>query len=64
MARACSNPSNDGFTARGIKEDLTKIKFLLEDFLDTTPTFPGEEEWYHTRMLKKLGKQDEDSSSK
>ena len=60
MAFACSSPFNDGFVQSSIKHELIEIRFMLEDLLEACPKFVGEEEWYHERMLTKLGKQNED----
>lgn len=54
MAHECSSPYNDGFIAFDIKKDLLKIKFLVDDLLEKTPTFAGEEEIHHQRLLDKL----------
>lgn len=56
MAFECRHPRNDGFYQFGIKKDLMEIKFLLEDLLETCPTFVGEEEWLHERLINKLSK--------
>jgi hypothetical protein len=56
MTYECRHMRNDGFTQFGIKKDLMEIKFLLEDLLETCPTFVGEEEWLHERLVNKLSK--------
>lgn len=56
MASECRSSYNDGFTAFEVKKDLLKIKFCLEDLLEICPTFVGEEEVLHERLLKKLEK--------
>ena len=56
MTYECRHPRNDGFYQFGIKKDLMEIKFLLEDLLETCPTFVGEEEWLHERLVNKLSK--------
>ncbi len=59
MTYECRHHRNDGFYQFEIKKDLIEIKFLLEDLLETCPTFYGEEEWLqeclNQRLLKKLG---------
>ena len=60
MAWSCSSPFNDGFITSDIKRDMVEIKFLLDDLLATCPKYAGEEEWYHERLLNKLGKKNED----
>lgn len=54
MARECSAPRNDGFTAMYIKQDLIQIKFLLDDLIESCPKFVGEEEIYYARLVDKL----------
>lgn len=56
MARQASNPANDGFTARGCKQDLFTVKCLIEDLYDSCPTFSGEEEWAEQRTIDLLRK--------
>lgn len=56
MSHECKYHGNDGYTQFAIKKDLMEIKFLLEDLLETCPTFVGEEEWLHERLVNKLSK--------
>jgi len=56
MSHECNYPGNDGFMQFEIKKDLMEIKFLLEDLLEKCPTFSGEEEWMHERLINKLSK--------
>ena len=56
IAFECRHPRHDGFTQFELKKDLMEIKFLLEDLLETCPTFVGEEEWLHERLVNKLSK--------
>jgi hypothetical protein len=56
MSHECRYHGNDGFTQFAIKKDLMEIKFLLEDLLENCPTFVGEEEWLHERLVNKLSK--------
>lgn len=51
---ACTNPYNDGYTGFLAKKDLLELKFLIEDLLENTPIFVGENEIYEHRLLKKL----------
>lgn len=54
---AC-NPSNDGFTAWGAKQDLYRIKWIVETALKKCPTFSIEDDWLKeqekVQMLKIL----------
>jgi len=38
-------PKNDGFTQWMIKQDLYKLKWLLDEIMADAPTFAGEEEF-------------------
>ena len=40
----CS-PLNDGYTGFYLKQDLYKIKWLIDDILNKSPKFSGEEEF-------------------
>lgn len=37
----------DGFNQWALKQDLYRLKWLLDDILQETPTFEGEEEFLH-----------------
>lgn len=54
MASECRSSYNDGFTAFEVKKELLKIKFCLDDLLEICPTFSGEEEVLHERLVTKL----------
>lgn len=54
MASECRSSYNDGFTAFEVKKELLKIKFCLDDLLEICPTFVGEEELLHERLVTKL----------
>jgi hypothetical protein len=56
MSHECRYHGNDGYTQFAIKKDLMEIKFLLEDLIENCPTFVGEEEWLHERLINKLSK--------
>jgi hypothetical protein len=56
MASECRSHYNDGFTAFEVKKDLLKVKHCLEDLLEICPTFSGEDELLHERLLTKLKK--------
>jgi hypothetical protein len=49
-----SNPRNDGFTAWGAKQDLYRLKWILEDALRRCPIFSPEEEWLREQDKKKV----------
>jgi hypothetical protein len=56
IAYECSWPGNDGYTAFELKKKLMEVKFLVEDLIEKCPTFVGEEEWLHERLMEKLKK--------
>ena len=39
------HPGNDGFVQWGIKQDLYKLKWMLDDIMKEAPTFADEEEF-------------------
>lgn len=54
MSHECSSPYNDGFVAFEVKKELLEIKFLLDDLIADCPTFVGEDEIHHQRLINKL----------
>ena len=58
QVRRCSaeatSPYNDGWTSMMAKEDLVRLKWLLEDILELCPTFVGEEKWEQERLVELL----------
>lgn len=54
MARECSSPYNDGFTAFEIKKDLHEIKSIIDQAIKNTPTFSGEQEWLTEQEKKRI----------
>ena len=51
-----TTPMNDGFIAWGAKQDLYRLKWILEDALRRCPTFSLEEEWLREEEKKKSHK--------
>jgi hypothetical protein len=49
-----SSVMNDGFIAWGAKQDLYRLKWILEDALRRCPTFSLEEEWLREEEKKKV----------
>jgi hypothetical protein len=45
MSYECSSSYNDGFMAFGIKQDMLRLKWILDDALARCPTFVGEAEF-------------------
>ena len=55
LARECSSPYNDGFTAFSCKQDLYQIKFLVDQALNNSPNFSSlEEEWLTEQEQKRI----------
>lgn len=45
MAHECGSRYNDGFTQWAIKQDLYRIKWLLDEIMADSPKFSDEEEF-------------------
>lgn len=54
IARECSSPYNDGFTAFELKKDLYQIKEILDTAISRSPTFYGEQEWLTTQEQQRI----------
>lgn len=54
MTYECTSPYNDGFVAWGVKQDLYRLKWILDDALRRCSTFVGEEEWLREHDKKKV----------
>ena len=52
--RDASNSSNDGFIAWGAKQDLYRLKWILESALKSCPTFGPEKEWLHEQEKRRI----------
>lgn len=40
-----NDPRNDGFTQWGVKQDLWRLKYLLDNIIQQSPVFVGEDEF-------------------
>jgi hypothetical protein len=49
-----TSPLTDGFVAWGAKQDLYRLKWILEDALRRCPNFSLEEEWLREEEKKKV----------
>jgi len=49
-----SSAHNDGFVAWGAKQDLYRLKWILEDAIKRCPKFSPEEEWLREQEQKKI----------
>jgi hypothetical protein len=54
MAYECSSPYNDGYVAWGVKQDLYRIKWLVEDAIRRCPEFSPENEWLRDHEKQKV----------
>jgi hypothetical protein len=54
MVYDCNDPGLTGFVNWPIKQDLYKIKWILEDGLRRCSTFGGEAEWLKEQEQKKI----------
>jgi hypothetical protein len=54
IARECSSPYNDGFTAFELKKDLYQIKEILDTAISCSPTFYGEQEWLTAQEQQRI----------
>lgn len=58
--RACgyviTDPNQDGFTTWGCKQDLYRIKFILDDILDGCPKYAPEQEWLNDQEKERTWK--------
>ena len=48
------SPYNDGYVQWGIKQDLHKLKWLLDEIMADSPTFVGEDEFLKENEQKKM----------
>ena len=54
MYYACTDPRMDGFVTWGCKQDLYRVKFLVDELLKNCPNFVGEEEWLREQEAEKI----------
>jgi hypothetical protein len=50
------SPYNDGWTSSACKHDLYMLKSWLDDEYKRLPTFAGEQQWEHERLISILKK--------
>ena len=56
MSAQVNSHFNDGFIQWEIKKDLLEIKYLLDEILETSPTFSGEPEYLEEQAKRKTWK--------
>lgn len=58
--RACTreinSPYNEGYSQWGCKKDLYKVKFALDEMLNSCPSFYGEEEFIREQEKNQVWK--------
>jgi hypothetical protein len=55
LARECSSPRNDGFTAFECKKDLYQLKQIVDDALAEAPEFGDvEKQWLTEQEQKRI----------
>ena len=52
--RECCDPRLDGFVAFGIKQDLYRLKWILDAAIKRCSTFAGEEEWLREQEKQRV----------
>lgn len=48
------SPYNDGFIGWGYKQDLYRLKWLLDDAIKRCPSFATEEDWLREQEKKRV----------
>lgn len=56
MYWACSDPRMDGFVTWGCKQDLYRVKFLVDELLKQCPEYSVEAEWLREQEAEKIVK--------
>ena len=51
---ATTDPRMDGFVTWGCKQDLYRVKFLVEELLEKCPTYSVENQWLEEREKQKV----------
>ena len=54
MYYACTDPRMDGFVTWGCKQDLYRVKFLVDELLEKCPTYSVEEQWLRELEAEKI----------
>lgn len=56
MRSELTNPYNDGFVTWPIKQDLYRLKWLIDESLAKSSTYVGEAEWLEEEEKKRVWK--------
>jgi hypothetical protein len=54
MRAECTNPRNDGFVTWGTKQELYRLKWLIDESLDACSTYVDEQEWLKEQEQQKV----------
>ena len=54
MYWACTDPKMDGFVTWGYKQDLYRVKFLVDELLKKCPTYSVEADWLREQEAEKI----------
>jgi hypothetical protein len=54
LTHEINSPYNDGFLSWGCKQDLYRIKWLVDDALKRCGNYSGEEEWLKEQEKKQI----------
>jgi hypothetical protein len=54
LSYECNDGRNDGFVGWGCKQDLYRIKWLVEDAIRRCPTYSPETEWLREYEKQKV----------
>jgi hypothetical protein len=49
-----NDPYHSGFETWGCKQDLYRVKFVLDEMMDKAPTYVGEKEWLNEMEKEKV----------
>ena len=50
---ACTDPRMDGFTTWPCKQDLYRVKYIIEDALARCPKYSVEDEWLEEQRIER-----------
>lgn len=53
-AYECNSPRTDGFVGWGVKQDLYRLKWILDEAIKRCPTFSTEDEWLKEQEQKRI----------
>ena len=54
MYWACTDPKMDGFVTWGCKQDLYRVKFLVDELLKKCPTYSVEADWLREQEAEQI----------